>query len=385
MALAPTQDRRYPWREGNRYQLLIDGEQFFPAMLQAIAEARQRILLDIYLFESGTVASRFIDAFVAAARRGVQLYILLDDFGARGLHMRDRERLRHDGIHLAFYNPLHYGTLRRNLFRDHRKVLVVDQQIAFTGGAGITDKFDTQSPSQHGWHEVMLSVRGPVVADWQRLFAHSWNLWGSPQLALEAAALAAVGELPGRVSLNAPRRMEIKRSLINRIRGAEKRVWIATAYFLPSWKIRRLLRQAAHRGVDVRLLLPGPHTDHPSVRHAGRRFYSRLLLNGVRIFEFQPRFLHAKMLLCDDWLSIGSSNIDRWNLRWNMEANQEVLGGEIVEQARELFRHDFSQSHEISLAIWMQRSWYRHLQEWFWGKVDMWLERCTRPDHKKKD
>ena len=385
MALALTQDGRFPWREGHRYQLLIDGEQFFPAMLQAIAEARQQILLDIYLFESGTVASRFIDAFIAAAERGVQLYLLLDDFGARGLQAGDRERLHRAGIHLAFYNPMHYGTLRRNLFRDHRKMLLVDQQIVFTGGAGITDKFDTQSPSQQGWHEVMLSVRGPVLADWQRLFSQSWNRWGSPPLGLDDAVPAAAGTLPGRVSLNAPRRMEIKRSLINRIRGAEERVWIATAYFIPSWKIRRLLRQAAHRGVDVRLLLPGPHTDHPSVRHAGRRFYSRLLLNGVRIFEYQPRFLHAKMLLCDDWLSIGSSNIDRWNLRWNLEANQELLGGECVEQARELFQHDFSQSHEINTTFWKQRPWYRHLQEWFWGKVDRWLECRARPNQPKDD
>ena len=385
MIRPPTNKGRFPWREGHRYQLLIDGEQFFPAMLQAITEARQQILLDIYLFESGTIANRFIDAFIAAAERGVQLYLLLDDFGARGLQAEDRERLHLGGIHLAFYNPMHYGTLRRNLFRDHRKMLLVDQQIVFTGGAGITDKFDTQSPSQQGWHEVMLSVRGPVLADWQRLFSQSWNRWGSPPLGLDDAVPAAAGTLPGRVSLNAPRRMEIKRSLINRIRGAEERVWIATAYFIPSWKIRRLLRQAAHRGVDVRLLLPGPHTDHPSVRHAGRRFYTRLLLNGVRIFEYQPRFLHAKMLLCDDWLSIGSSNIDRWNLRWNLEANQELLGGECVEQARELFQHDFVQSHEINPTFWKQRPWYRHLQEWFWGKVDRWLERRTRPDRPKED
>jgi cardiolipin synthase len=364
----------FPWREGHRYQLLVDGEQFFPAMLQAITDARQQILLNIYLFESGIIANRFINAFIAAAERGVQLYLLLDDFGARGLQAGDRERLQRDGIHLAFYNPMHYGTLRRNLFRDHRKVLLVDQQIAFTGGAGITDQFDTQPPSRH-------------VADWQQLFTDSWSRWGSVPLPPgdTATAPATTGGLPGRLTLNTPRRMEIKRSLINRIRGAEGRVWIATAYFLPSWKIRRLLRQAAQRGVDVRLLLPGPHTDHPSVRHAGRRFYTRLLLNGVRIFEYQPRFLHAKMLLCDDWLSIGSSNIDRWNLRWNLEANQELTGGETVKQASELFRHDFSQSDEISHDLWRDRPWYVRLQEWFWGKVDRWLERRTRPDHKGED
>jgi phosphatidylserine/phosphatidylglycerophosphate/cardiolipin synthase-like enzyme len=178
--------------------------------------------------------------------------------------------------------------------------------------------------------------------------------------------------------------MEIKRSLINRIRNAERRVWIATAYFLPSWKIRRLLRHAAQRGIDVRLLLPGPHSDHPSVSHAGRRFYARLLHHGVRIFEYQPCFLHAKMLLCDEWLSVGSSNIDRWNLRWNLEANQELLDGELVEQAVELFERDYGNSEEITDTMWQARPWYRRLQEWFWGRVDRWLERRTRPSRRDK-
>jgi len=376
---------RDPWRWGNRDQLLVDGEQFVPALLQAIHAARHTILLDIYLFESGAVATRFLDAFIAAAERGVELYLLLDDFGAHGLSQGDRRRLHHPAIHLAFYNPLHYGTLRRNLFRDHRKLLVIDGHTTFTGGAGITDAFDTQAQPQRGWHEVMLAVHGPVVADWQALFTQSWNLWGSPPLFFDGTPCPPAGEQAGRVSLNAPRRMEIKRSLINRVRHAEQRVWIATAYFIPSWKIRRVLRQAAHRGVEVRLLLPGPHTDHPAVRHAGRRFYGRLLQNGVRIFEYQPRFLHAKMLLCDDWLSIGSSNIDRWNLRWNLEANQELLGDGVVEQAAALFRHDFAQSHEISHDFWRERPWYRRLPEWFWGKVDLWLERRTRPDHQERD
>lgn len=376
---------RFPWRVGNRYQLLVDGEQFFPAMLQAIQQARHSVLLDIYLFESGSVASRFIDAFLAAAERGVQLYLLLDDFGAHGLSQSDRLRLHHPAIHLAFYNPLHYGRLRRNLFRDHRKLLVVDGQSAYTGGAGIADEFDTQTQPLHGWHDVMLAIEGPVVADWQQLFSQSWNLWGSPPLDLSERNEPSAGELAGRVTLNAPSRMELKRSLINRIRSAEQRVWIATAYFFPSWKIRRALRQAVHRGVDVRLLLPGPHTDHPAARHAGRRFYARLLQNGVRIYEYQPRFLHAKILLCDDWLSIGSSNIDRWNLRWNLEANQELLGGEVVEQAHALFRHDFSQSHEISHDFWRERPWYRRLQECLWGAVDRWLERRTRHNHQEED
>lgn len=372
---------RFPWREGNRFKLLVDGERFFPAMQQAVGLAKRYILLEIYLFESGHVASDFIDTLLAAASRGVAVYLLLDDFGAYKLSSRDRQRLRDSGIQLSFYNPLHYGALRRNLFRDHRKLLVVDGHTAFTGGAGITDSFDTRS-SPYGWHEVMLRITGPCVADWQQLFEQTWNNWASPPLALPPPHPSSYpGFHLGRVVLNAPSRMELKRTLIKRIRGAKRRIWLATAYFIPSWKIKRLLGRAVHHGVDVRLLLPGPRTDHPAVRHAGRRFYSGLLRNGVRIYEYQPRFLHAKVLLCDDWISIGSSNIDRWNLRWNLEANQELSDPRLTTEVKALFEKDFTDSIEIHSETWFRRPWHRHLLEWFWGEVDRWLER--RSQHRK--
>lgn len=369
---------RFPWREGNRFELLVDGERFFPAMLQAINHAEQYILLEFYLFESGDVADDFIDALLAATSRGVAVYVLLDDFGAYKLASHDRQRLRDGGIRLSFYNPLHYGSLRRNLFRDHRKLLLVDGHSAFTGGAGITDNFDTRA-SPIGWHDVMLRINGPCVADWQRLFEQTWNTWASPLPALPPPHNSSYHDAhPGRVVLNAPSRMELKRTLIKHIRGAERRIWLATAYFIPSWKIKRLLSRAARHGVDVRLLLPGPLTDHPAVRHAGRRFYSSLLRNGVRIHEYQPRFLHAKVLLCDDWISIGSSNIDRWNLRWNLEANQEVGDPGLATEVERLFERNFSESLEIHYDIWFRRPWRRHLLEWLWGKVDQWLERRSQ-------
>lgn len=366
----------FPWREGNRFGLLRDGNQFYPAMLQAIAAAQHQVLLNIYLIESGEVAQRFIDSFIAAAERGVEVFLLLDDFGARGLDHHHREQLHHPHIHLAFYNPLRYGKLRRNLFRDHRKLLLVDQGPAFTGGAGISDNFYQSNGSKQSWHELMLSIEGPVVTDWQRSFILSWKNWcttGAPQpKALPPVAPLSAGT-SGRLSTNSPGGMAFKRSLIKQIRDAEQRIWLATAYFIPSWKIRRLLRQAAGRGVDVRLLLPGSHTDHPAVRHAGRRFYTRLLRSGIRIFEYQPRFLHAKAVLCDDWLAIGSSNIDRWNFYWNLEANQELEDPHTAQTLCQLLEQDMRESHEIDAAVWRQRPWHRRLLEWFWGRIDRWM------------
>jgi len=370
-------NEQFPWRGGNHFELLVDGERFFPAMLQAIGQAEHTILLELYLLESGKVATRFIEALIAAVERGVAVYLLLDDFGARGLGLRDRKHLLHHGVQITFYNPLHYGRRRRNLFRDHRKLLVVDNHTAFTGGAGITDDFDT-TDNPLGWHEVMLRIQGSVVSDWQQLFERSWNHWSEVPLQRPVPPAPPVGTERARVVFNAPARANVKRSLIKHLRGAERRIWLATAYFIPSRKIRRLLRRAAKRGVDVRLLLPGPHTDHPAVRHAGRRFYGRLLRNGVRIYEYQPRFLHAKVLLCDDTVTIGSSNIDRWNLRWNLEANQELSSPELASEVKQMFEEDFNHSHELRYDIWFRRPWHRRLLEWFWGGIDLWVDRFTQ-------
>lgn len=379
MKTEPRDKYRFPWHDGNQFRLLVDGHRFFPVMLNAIEHARAYILLEMYLIESGVVADRFIAALADAAGRGVRVYLLLDDFGAWKLQAKDRTRLAEAGVQVAYYNPLHYGKLRRNLFRNHRKLLLVDGAIAFTGGLGITDAFDPPQDPGSAWHDTAIEMQGPVVADWQALFAETWKRWSDQPLVLpQARRPRAAGAQRGRVvTVHAPGRVEIRRSLVRAVRSAEYRVWVAIAYFVPSWKLRRAVRQAARRGVDVRLLLPGPITDHPAVRHAGRRFYSRLLRNGVRIFEYQPRFIHTKVILCDDWVSTGSSNADRWNLHWNLEANQEVDDPGFAAEAQAMFETDFTDALEIRYEEWRRRPWHRRLLEWFWGTVDIWLERGT--------
>lgn len=362
---------RFPWRDGNRFDLLIDGPTFFPRMLESISHANRVVQLEFYLFQSGSVADRFIDALMAAAGRGVTVSVLLDDFGALALSRRDRARLVDAGVDLAFHNRLRFGRWLNNLFRNHRKLLLVDGQQAFVGGAGITDAFDPPDPGRLPWRESMLAVEGPVVADWQMLFAETWARSTGRPLAAESPSQGILTDgVRGRISAaNA----EIKRSVIARAQGARERVWIATAYFVPSWKLLRVLRRAVIHGADVRLLLPGPLTDHPAVRHAGRRFYARLLRNRVRIFEYQPRVMHAKTALCDHWVSIGSSNLDRWNLRWNLEANQEVEDPGLAAEVRQMFEADFRESVEWHLASWEQRPWHGRVRERLWGIVARWL------------
>ena len=392
-ALSKTSRRfDFPWREGNRFDILVDGSNFLPRMLDAINSASETILLEMYLIESGSVVDRFITALLDAAERDVQAYLLLDDYGAIGLKQRERERLVHKNIHIAYYNRLRsHSTLynlyrifllhqEHSLYRNHRKLLLIDGQTAFVGGTGLVDEFDPPGHPEMQWRETMVSVQGPVVADWQQLFTTSWNK--STQQTLSLPQLQPVEHTEaqrGRITVNdIERYSEVLLSLTRHIAHARVRVWLATAYFVPRWRIRRALKRAAKAGVDVRLLLPGPITDHPGVRYISHRLYGRLMKNGVRIFEYQPRFLHAKSVLCDDWVAIGSSNFDRWNLRWNLEANQEIKDKVLAAQVKEMFEQDFSNSVEYSYEQWYRRSWYKRLLQWFWKQVEILSQKIGR-------
>jgi phosphatidylserine/phosphatidylglycerophosphate/cardiolipin synthase-like enzyme len=174
-------------------------------------------------------------------------------------------------------------------------------------------------------------------------------------------------------------RSDLANAVAQRITGANRRAWIMSAYFVPSRRFRKALRRAARRGVDVRLVVPGPLTDHPWVRHAARRFYGKLLRNGVRIFEFQSRVLHGKMSICDEWVSVGSSNLDRWSFKWNLEANQEIADSAFSEVAAAVFEKDCGHSLELDRRRWARRAWADRLQERLAGTLDRWLDRWRRP------
>jgi phosphatidylserine/phosphatidylglycerophosphate/cardiolipin synthase-like enzyme len=384
-----------PWRQGNSFQLLSESDRIFRRMLEAIAGAGDSVLLEMYLVDSGIVARRFIDALVACAQRGVRVHVLFDAFGSLGLRAADRRRLATSGAHLTFFNPLSWRKRLQNFLRDHRKLLVVDGALAFVGGVGLADEFMDHTPAvgtslrgHLAWRDLMLEISGPVVSDWQNAFARNWSRSGgsppvpeaTPQLPDEPAI--AAGAL-GRLALSeAGHRSALANGVVRRIDGALRRAWIMSAYFVPSRRFRKCLRRAARRGVDVRLLVPGPKTDHPWVRHAARRFYGKLLRNGVRIFEYQPRVLHGKMALCDDWLSVGSSNLDRWSFRWNLEANQEVESAALAAQAAEIFAADCSESHELDRRHWRRRALRDRLRESIAGALDRIIDRWRRPGNR---
>ena len=366
---------QYPWRYNNRFQLLIDGADYFSSMLEAIRNAQTQILFEAYLFESGKTADLFIKELCDSKKRGVDVFILLDEYGTKGLSDKDKDTLTKAKIELLLYNPASFFNFGRSLKRDHRKLLAVDNNVAFIGGAGITDEF-TPNITDSYWHDVMLKINGDVVSD----LIHSFNLiWKRYRPSLTVSfnpANDAANDYSNksRVLTSAgAEKNEIVRAIITHIRNSKKHVWLTSPYFISSWKIRRALRYAAKKGVDVRLIFPGPHSDHKWVTYGMQKYYQRMLKANVAIYEYQPRFTHAKIILCDNWFTIGSSNLDRWNQFLNLDANIEIYDDISHQQITSFFEKDFSQSDLIILNKWNARSFIQHIKEWVSGIVIHWL------------
>jgi phosphatidylserine/phosphatidylglycerophosphate/cardiolipin synthase-like enzyme len=371
----------WPWRSGNRFHLLSDHEQYFARMLQSIEGATSYVLLEMYLVESGIIAGRFVEALGRAARRGVRVCAVFDGFGSLKLASSYRRNLTEAGVELRTFNPIRLRTKLQNFLRDHRKLLLIDGTTAFVGGVGLTDEFGIPGKPGQPWRDLVVDITGPVVADWQRAFERTWRRSGGVLRLPNPPPCPGIADgADGRVALSEAReRSVLANGVVRRIEASRLRAWIMSAYFVPSRRFRKALRRAARRGVDVRLLVPGPLTDHPWVRQAARRYYGKMLRNGVKIYEYQPRMLHAKMIISDDWVSLGSSNLDRWSFKWNLEANQEVQNAGFAAVAAAVFEGDCEQSALLSRRLWPRRAWLDRLQERIAGALDRMLDRWRRP------
>lgn len=356
---------QYHWRYNNTFDVLVDGTEYFSSMLSTIKEAKSRILLEHYLVESGDTANTFINELCAAKNRGVEVYVLLDEYGTQGLSDEDKGKLTAANIELSLYNPVSIYHIGKSLKRDHRKLLIIDEHTAFIGGAGITDEF-TPGLKNDYWHDVMLKVDGEIVFDLIHSFIEIWKQQKDTSEInnIKKEYTENSSSNKARVLISAgTEKNEIIRSVISRIRASKKHVWLMSPYFISSWKVRRALRYAAKKGVDVRLVFPGPHSDHKWVTYGIQRYYQRLLKSNVAVYEFQPRFTHAKIILCDDWYTIGSSNLDIWNQFLNLDANIEIYDQASHKKIIALFETDFSKSTLIILNKWNTRSVIQHTKE----------------------
>jgi cardiolipin synthase A/B len=351
-----------PLLGGNEVEIYIRGEDAFAAMREAVNGASREILLESYIYKDDATGRAFLDDLAAAASRGVQVKVLADALGSISTRKTFWREMELRGIESRLYNPL-FKKLWYQPFRDHRKVLVVDGRVAFTGGMNIGEEYGSTSGivGRPGatWRDTHLRVIGPTAWEMSIVFAESWvEAEGSP---LDLPPLdAAEAEAPGSRILvldSRPNRgqAESAAALAAIVGAARKSVWISNAYFAPGWAAVRILGQAARRGVDVRLLLPGV-TDVPVVRHAGHGYFRRLLRRGVRIFEYQGSILHAKSLVADGYVSVvGSTNLDFRSFLFNAECDLLVLCDKTARRMEEAFEADMQNAHEILRSDWKRR------------------------------
>lgn len=358
--------------DGNRVVLLENGVRAFPAMLEAIRGATSSVHMEMFIFKDGEIGREFVAALAERARAGVQVRLLLDAIGSSGFGEENEKTLKAAGARVVFFQPVRLNTWRRVHLRTHRKILVVDGRIGITGGICIDDAWLGDADRPDRWRETELLVEGPVVRHIQTAFARAW-LDASSEL-LSDKVLYPRSEYKGEITAQlvdvTPDRMNNTARLLFLIalESARSRVDVTNSYFVPDRPTMRALRRAAERGVRVRLLLPGQKTDAGPVRHAGRRYYDRLLEVGVEIHEYQPAQLHAKTLVVDgQWASVGSTNLDRRSLAWNYESNLNVFDAGFAAEMVAMFERDLARSKQLTLEQWRSRSLRDRLREWIYG------------------
>ncbi len=353
---------------GNRISGLVNGDQIFPAMLEAIRGAKESINLETYIYWSGEVGEQFADALAERARAGVQVHVLLDSVGSRRLDSRSLNRMRDGGVEVRRYNPLVWYNLARINHRDHRKLLIVDGKVGFTGGAGVADIWLGHADSPTHWRDSQFRLEGPAVAQMQAAFMDNWMK--TSDTVLDGISffpeLEPVGSDYAQVFKSSPREgtESVRLMYLLSIAAARKNIRLSSAYFIPGELITEQLVEACKRGVNVEIIVPGSKTDSTLVRHASRSKWGPLFKAGVRIYEYQPTMYHCKLMIVDDlWVSVGSANIDSRSFRLNDEANLNVLAASFAAEQTRLFEEDKKRSREVRFEDWKHRSFGTRLME----------------------
>jgi cardiolipin synthase len=380
-----------PLIAGNKVTLLFDGPATMKEMMAAAQSAKSTINLETYIFDQDPIGIQFADLLVDKQKNGVTVNVLYDSVGTLGTPQAFFDHMKQAGIHLVAFNPVNPakrpGRWELNN-RDHRKLMVVDGKVAFTGGINISSTYANSSffrsgqrPNNSdgkkvGWRDTHIKIEGPAVAAMQWSFVNNWVRQEGGELVQSDyfPPLAPVGDKIVRVLASDPDGgYEIYKSLVLAIQEAKKSVHITSAYFVPDRQIVDALSAAAKRGVEVKLVLPGV-TDHGLVFHAGRAFYDELLENKVRIFQLQVAVLHAKTAVIDGtWSTIGSANIDRRSFIHNYELNVVVLDAPFGRDMESAFAEDLRDSKEVTQEEWDHRPWLDRIKEWAARLTEYWI------------
>lgn len=358
-----------PPLEGNSVKLLHNGDEIFPAMLTAIREAKASVNFEAFLFHSDEVGTQFRDALCERARAGVRVRVLLDGIGSSSkFNNSDEEVLRQAGCTFAYYHPTRAWRVDKLNRRSHRRALVIDGRLGFTGSVGFAKEWAGNADSPEHWRDVHIRLEGPIVAKLQGAFQQHWVRATGETLsgAAEFPPLPPAGKL--KAQLIASHSFSVSPiSLVQAVAfaSAEKTIFITNAYCAPSHNQVELLTKAAKRGVDVRLLVPGPHNDQPMTKSAGRGAYGELLKGGVKIFDYQPTMIHTKTIVVDGILSVvGSSNFDSRSAQINEELDITVYDEGFGAEMNAVFERDLEKAKLYRLEDFQKRSVWERFSEW---------------------
>lgn len=359
-----------PLLGGNAVTDLQNGVQIFPAMLRDIAAAKASVDLEMYIFRSGRIGQRFIDALGERARSGVPVHVLIDWIGSRA-DSGVRRQLREAGVEFRYFRAPHLRSLGRLNSRTHRKLLIVDGRIGYTGGVGIADAWMGNATRARQERDMMFRLRGPIVGQLQGSFEHHWTTASGEVLLgdayfphLEPAGSTVVQSF---ASMPEAGNQSIGLMYLLAIHAARSSIDMEASYFIPDARTMRALLAALARGVHVRLVVPGPEVDR-AMGHASHELWGALLAAGARISRFQGATLHSKLLIIDDFLTIGgSSNFDSRSFYFNDEADVNIYDRAFATHMDAVFADDFARSRPVTLAQWQARPWQTRLMDWFWS------------------
>jgi cardiolipin synthase len=351
---------------GNRYRVLVNGDQIFPAMLAAIRAARQTIDFETYIYWSGAIGKDFADALSERARAGVKVQVLLDWVGSSKMDDALIDELRSAGVEIQKYHPPSWTHLGRLNNRTHRKLLVVDGRVGFTGGVGIAQEWTGNAQDPDHWRDTHFQVEGPVVAQMQGVFMDNWIktsgavLNGAEYFPLIApiAAMAPGAGGEAQVFSSSPSGGSASMELmyLMAITSATRTIRLSSSYFVPNELAVRSMVAAMKRGVKLQIIVPGGHVDTETVRSAGKARWGELLAAGAEIYEYQPTMYHCKVMIVDQFMvATGSTNFDDRSFRLNDEANLNIYDAAFAAEQVRIFDADLARSRRIDLATWQSR------------------------------
>jgi cardiolipin synthase len=355
---------------GNRVEDLENGVRIFPSMLAAIRGAKQTVTFETYIYWSGHVGETFADALVERAQAGVKVHVLLDWAGSQKMSADLLQRLSDGGVEVERYHPLHWYHLGRMNNRTHRKLLIVDGKVGFTGGVCIADPWDGDAADKDHWRDAHFRVEGPAVAQMQAAFMENWIKTTGHVLTGPGyfPPLEPAGTMPAQMFTSSPsggsESMQLMYLLA--ISAARESIDLASAYFVPDELTLKALLSARRRGVRIRVLVPGEYTDSELVKHASRATWGQLLQAGASIHRYSPSMFHTKLMIVDGRLvSVGSTNFDPRSFRLNDEASLNVYDHGLAAHMTQVFENDLAHAKPITYEQWLLRPWRERLKERF--------------------